>query len=226
MEETADVTATIEGSLTPLCEAPSNLILSIVDPSSLPVEIRADWDEPSGGAPADGYEWLLLDWPGGFPIASGTTTDLFVNINALDCDQEYRFYVRAVCDLATEYFSAYIHSNIESICGLENMVIQVEAIEDPHGAFSDWFPRATIISPGGVTLDEDLEITGTIHVFSTPDADYPFSVTIPAGMSTADGADVGSAASPTTATIDPSMLPVPATATGSDLLEYQIFLTP
>ena len=107
-EEVADVTGTVEGSLSALCEAPSGLSVSLVDPASLPEEIHAEWTEPGGGAPADGYEWYLTEEFDVTEIASGTTTDVEVNINALDCSKTYRFYVRAVCDLATDYFSAYI----------------------------------------------------------------------------------------------------------------------
>ncbi len=112
LEELADVTGTVEGTVTPLCEAPSNLVLSSIDPSSLPEEIRADWDAPGGGPPTDGYEWLLVTWPAGFIIGSGNTTDNFININALDCGTSYRFYVRSVCDSGTDYVSGYIHATI------------------------------------------------------------------------------------------------------------------
>jgi hypothetical protein len=110
LEELADVTGTVEGSLSALCEAPSGLILTIIDPASLPEEIHAEWTEPGGGPPADGYEWYLLE--NDIEIASGTTTDTEVNINALDCGKTFQFFVRAVCDLATDYFSAYIGDEI------------------------------------------------------------------------------------------------------------------
>lgn len=106
LEEIADVTGTVEGSLTPLCEAPSGLVLSIVDED----EIHAEWTEPGGGAPADGYEWYLTE--SDVVISSGTTTDTEVNINALDCSKTYEFFVRAICDLATDYWSAYISDEI------------------------------------------------------------------------------------------------------------------
>jgi hypothetical protein len=112
LEELADVTGTVEGSLSALCESPSALILSITDPSSLPEEIHAEWTEPGGGAPADGYEWYLLIQGSDTVISSGTTTDTFVDINGLDCETVYQFFVRAVCDLATDYFSAYIGDEI------------------------------------------------------------------------------------------------------------------
>jgi hypothetical protein len=110
LEELADVTGTVEGSLSALCEAPSGLILTIIDPASLPEEIHAEWTEPGGGPPTDGYEWYLLE--SDIEIASGTTTDTEVNINALDCEKTYQFFVRSVCDLATDYFSAYIGDEI------------------------------------------------------------------------------------------------------------------
>lgn len=164
VEETADVTGTVEGTLTPLCEAPSALILTSVDPASLPEQIHADWAEPGGGPPADGYEWLLVTWPSGLPIASGTTTDTEVDINALDCGETYRFFVRAVCDLATDYFSAYIHETIttpdcvvsKDMFGVNQSGVQIEF--DIDGGPNYIFPVGTtsgtvgdiVITPGSI----------------------------------------------------------------------------
>jgi len=108
-EETANVYGTVEGSNTPLCEAPSGLSLSIVDPSS--AEIHAEWTAP-GSPPTDGYEWILYDETGTIVISSGTTADTFVNINSLDCDTTYKFKVRSICDLGTSDVSAYLTGDI------------------------------------------------------------------------------------------------------------------
>ena len=113
--DTASVYGTVEGSNTPLCEAPSDLVISVVEPSDLPSEIHAEWAEPGGGAPTDGYQWYIVKKEGAVyssPISSGNTTDTFVNINGLDCDSEYRLYVRSVCDGGAGDYSPYIHENI------------------------------------------------------------------------------------------------------------------
>jgi hypothetical protein len=121
-EETADVYGTVEGSNTPLCEAPTDLVLSLIEPSSNPAEIHAEWVEPGGGAPTDGYEWQLLDETGAIVISFGTTTDLFVNVNSLDCDKTYKFKVRSICDLATADVSAFITGDID-VPGCEGVAI-------------------------------------------------------------------------------------------------------
>jgi hypothetical protein len=108
LTDTADVYGTIEGSLTPLCEAPSNLVLTTPDNET----IHAEWDAPSGGAPADGYEWVLRYWPSEVIVSSGTTASTSVDINSLDCEVQYRLSVRAVCDIDTSYWSSYINSEI------------------------------------------------------------------------------------------------------------------
>ena len=115
-EATADVYGTVEGSNTPLCEAPLSVATNVVDPSDNPAEIHADWIEPSGGAPTDGYYWQLLNEAGDTVISFGSTTDLFVNINSLDCDTTYRFRVRSVCDDSLGDFSSWVEDEITTTC--------------------------------------------------------------------------------------------------------------
>ena len=115
-EATADVYATVEGSNTPLCESPLSVATNAVDPSDNPAEIHADWIEPSGGPPTDGYYWQLLNEAGDTVISFGSTTDLFVNINSLDCDTTYKFRVRSVCDDSVGDFSSWVEDEITTTC--------------------------------------------------------------------------------------------------------------
>ena len=223
LEETADVTATIEGSLTPLCEAPDNLLLFNLPDSAMPFEIHAQWDEPTGGPPTDGYEWLLKMWPEDITIASGTTTDVEVDINGLDCEQDYRFYVRAVCDLATEYYSAYIYDNILIECDLDlpEFEMVVSAVSEFSLGNDIWKVHIDIVSPLGVELDEDFTAYGNIIINGTP---YPYSVTLPALSAHGETAAIDTVPNPSTGTLDPTVYGTPIHATGTDAIEYTLIV--
>lgn len=165
-EATASTYATVQGTSVPLCEAPTDLVLTLVEPSDLPAEIHAEWVEPGGGAPADGYEWLLLKRAGsgyGPPISSGTTTGTFININGLDCNEEYRFYVRSICDAGTGYYSPYIHENIVIGDCYESFDVRYALVEGgicALGAATVYaIPGSTFITGTQLYLNPDL--TGT-----------------------------------------------------------------
>lgn len=115
LEDTAIVTGNILGSLSSPCPAPSNLVVSVVDPSSNPYELNAIWNA-SVPPPALDYFWSLYEWNGVTEtlISDGSTPSLSVNINSLDCEKVYRFRVKARCALDDE--SATLFQEIPIPC--------------------------------------------------------------------------------------------------------------
>lgn len=168
-EETATVSGTIEGSGSALCPAPSNLVLTEVDPASVPYEINANWDA-SIPAPADGYRWTLHSYSGATEvlISFGTTTATEVNINSLDCGVTYRFRVTAVCDAELPDESATLVADITISCPApgENMYLvnetgQTVDIESdgtpysfppPFGGNVVIYPLTNFTNKSGITL--------------------------------------------------------------------------
>lgn len=142
--ETANVYGTIEGSLTPLCEAPSNLVLTAPDSES----IHAEWDAPSGGAPADGYQWILRKWPSEIVVSSGDVVGTSVDINSLDCEEQYRLSVRAVCDVDTSYWSSYINEEITLPVCVAYETFSVRAA-DGTASICGQTPITVYTAPGG-----------------------------------------------------------------------------
>jgi hypothetical protein len=127
LEETATFTGNIAGTLSTPCEEPSNLVLSLTDPSSNPFEILAEWDEPGGGPPAGGYDWELTDSTD-LVVGSGNTASTNVSINFLDCDETYTFRVRAICAVDDE--SADIVDTITTpSCDPESFAVRYTLLE-------------------------------------------------------------------------------------------------
>lgn len=113
VEDTAVVSGNVLGTLSSPCPAPSNLVLTEVDPSSNPVEINASWSA-SVPPPADGYSWTLHSYSGSSEvlISFGTTAATSVNINSLSYGVTYRFRVKAVCDAEAPDESATLLADI------------------------------------------------------------------------------------------------------------------
>jgi hypothetical protein len=178
-EATASVYGTVEGTTTPLCEAPTDVILSLIGGSLLPAEIHAEWTAP-GSPPADGYGWLLLKRAGfGWspPISFGTTTDTFLNINGLDCDERYKFLVRSVCDEGTGDYSSYASDDIEvPACG---------GVPIPHAIYSN-----NPFTHCGQPTNTVYTIDGTISPGKTIYNDAAMSVIV-TGFSFISNDDVG-----------------------------------
>jgi hypothetical protein len=202
--------------------------VSIVSPPSFGEEIHAEWTAP-GSPPSDGYEWILFKGSviNEIPVTSGTTTGTSVNINGLDCATRYRFKVRSVCDSETDDVSAWVSGVIYTpACDAANeqMTIVVAPFNVVNGGNDDWKVQANIVSPIGVTLDENVVIFGTLHIIGVPGGDILFSVTILAGNTHGETGVIGSATNPSTASVD-GLTANPATATGSDANEYDINLS-
>lgn len=130
LEESAVVSGNILGSLSAPCPAPSNLVLTEVDPSSNPVEINAAWTA-SAPPPADGYGWTLHSWDGATEtlISFGNTAATTININSLTCGVVYRFRVKAICDAEAPDESATLLEEITVACppAGENMYLVNES---------------------------------------------------------------------------------------------------
>lgn len=88
------VHAGINGSLSEPCEMPTDLELLLTVPFDGTATIS--WTEPAP-VPGSGYGWELVDNTLGITVASGITSDAFVNLTGLVAGHEYTFLVHSIC---------------------------------------------------------------------------------------------------------------------------------
>lgn len=88
----SNIIADVDGSLPPVCLAPTGLFMSDITTTTA----KANWSAPTP-APAS-YDWVVYDvlFPG-VDVAAGNTTDTFVDITGLTEQTSYIFYIRSNC---------------------------------------------------------------------------------------------------------------------------------
>lgn len=164
----ADVFGNVEGSISS-CLAPLDLVVSGVTNTS----IHAAWTAPSP-AP-DHYYWQILSSPGGVPIVSGETTDLFLDWAAdMVADTPYTFQVRSQCAPGNDDGDAsnWIQQDFtttpiaEGTCGWYEIFPRAGGDPTPpHGG------TITYLSCGGVYQTAHADLLGPIHICALQTSD-------------------------------------------------------
>lgn len=92
---------TAEDPAPPSCNAPTNLVISAITTTTA----TGSWDAASP-VPADGYQWVLIEYPSMTIVQSGNEPGLSVNLTGLTTGTQYDLAVRSICGVGD--FSGYI----------------------------------------------------------------------------------------------------------------------
>lgn len=223
-EDSAVVYGSIEGSGEELCPMIPDLWADVPADGD---NVTANW-LPSVPPPALGYACYTYLEDGGTPILIDFTItfDTFLVLPHLD-PGNYTFHVYCLCGEDNISNGRSIGISIpepEAPAGNDSMSIQVKPVSTVNGPNLDWTVQAKITSPGGVTADENIVITGQLHLFDeNGDQLLNYTVTLLAGNNTDSSAVVGSTTENGIGNLE-NAENTPANVTGSDTNEYYIIL--
>lgn len=174
---TANIVGGVTGTAAPICPQPVNVQITLDENDTVPVKMSVTWEAPDP-APDNGYHWHLERVSDGSLVGTGSTGDLFLTVNALDFNTEYRLRLYGSCGSelsipVVNTFTTPAKPDVNTPHQGQN--INLTQVSDGDGL------KIEVDFASDIAVEDDIYISGTLTSYAPYYSPRSFDITIPAG---------------------------------------------